>query len=42
LEGDVELASILLPVLEAWRSMRLRATELGRKLVADARKNEAC
>jgi transposase len=37
-----ELASILLPLLEVWRSMRLRAAELGRQLVADARKSEAC
>lgn len=36
------LASILLPLLEVWRSMRLRAAELGRQLVADARKSEAC
>src|ERR1700712_4177881 len=37
-----ELASILLPLLEVWRNMRLRAAELGRQLVADARKSEAC
>jgi transposase len=37
-----ELASILLPLLEVWRSMRLRAAELGRQLIADARKSEAC
>lgn len=37
-----DLASILLPLLEVWRSMRLRAAELSRQLVADARKNEAC
>lgn len=36
LADHAELASILLPVLEAWRSIRLRATELGRQLVADA------
>lgn len=41
LAGYAELASILLPVLEAWRSMRLRAAELGRKLVADARLGRA-
>ena len=27
------LASIVLPLLEVWRSMRLRAAELGRQLV---------
>jgi transposase len=37
-----DLAVIVLPVLEAWRSMRLRAAELGRQLIADARKSEAC
>jgi len=42
LAGYAELASILLPLLEVWRSMRLRAAELGRQLVADARRNEAC
>ncbi|HXR00937.1 MAG TPA: IS110 family transposase [Pseudomonas sp.] len=42
LADEAELASILLPLLEVWRSMRLRAAELGRQLVADARKSEAC
>lgn len=42
LADNAALASILLPLLEVWRSMRLRAAELGRQLVADARKNEAC
>ena len=37
-----DLAAIVLPVLEAWRSMRLRAAELGRQLIADARKSAAC
>ena len=37
-----DLAAIVLPVLEAWRSMRLRVAELGRQLIADARKSEAC
>lgn len=37
-----DLAAIVLPVLEAWRSMRLRAAELGRQLIANARKSEAC
>lgn len=37
-----ELASIMNPLLEVWRNMRLRAAKLGRQLVADARKSEAC
>ncbi|WFU51287.1 IS110 family transposase [Sinorhizobium terangae] len=37
-----ELARIILPVLEAWRSMRARAAELGRQLIASARQSEAC
>jgi transposase len=36
------LAPIVLPMLEAWRSMRIRAAELGRQLVADARQSQAC
>lgn len=42
LAGHADLASILLPLLDVWRSMRLRAAELGRQLVADARRSEAC
>ena len=37
-----DLAAIVLPILEAWRSMRMRAAELGRQLIADARQSEAC
>jgi transposase len=33
------LAPIVLPMLEAWRSMRIRAAELGRQLVAGARQS---
>jgi transposase len=36
------LAAIVLPVLEAWRSLRLRAAELGRQLIAEARQSKAC
>ena len=36
------LAPILLPLLEAWRAVRLRAAELGRQLVTSARRSEAC
>ena len=32
------LASIVLPMLEAWRGIRIRAAELGRQLVRDARR----
>jgi transposase len=42
LDDQKDLAAIVLPVLEAWRSMRLRAAELGRQLIAKARKSEAC
>jgi transposase len=37
-----ELAAIILPLLEAWRSVRMRAAELARRLIADARQSEAC
>ena len=36
------LAPIVLPMLEAWRSLRIRAAELGRQLVASSRQNQAC
>jgi transposase len=36
------LAPILLPLLEAWRAVRLRAAELGRQRVASARRSAAC
>jgi transposase len=42
LTGQDELARIILPVLEAWRSVRIRAAALGRQLLASARQNEAC
>jgi transposase len=32
----------VLPMLEAWRSLRIRAAELGHQLVAGARQNQAC
>ena len=41
LTGQEELALIILPVLEAWRSVRIRAAALGRQLLASARQNEA-
>jgi transposase len=36
------LASIVLPMLEAWRDIRIRAAELGRQLVREARRSQAC
>jgi transposase len=36
------LAPIVLPMLEAWRSMPIRAAELGHQLVAAARQSQAC
>jgi transposase len=37
-----QIASIVLPMLAAWRDIRIRAAELGRQLVADARQSQAC
>ena len=37
-----DLARIILPLLEAWRSVRLRAAELDASLLGDARQSEAC
>lgn len=37
-----KLASIVLPLLEAWRSMRTRAFELGKQLITEARHSPAC
>ena len=31
-----------MPLLEAWRSIRLRAAELTRRLIGDARQSEDC
>lgn len=42
LAGQDELAKIILPLLNAWRGVRERAGELGRQLMADARKSQAC
>ena len=36
------LAPIVLPLLEAWRNLRIRAAELGRQLIAGARQSQAC
>lgn len=37
-----DLARITLPLLEAWRSLRVQATELGRQLLAEARRSQPC
>src|SRR6195952_5097005 len=42
LADQKSLAGLVLPALEAWRSLRLRAAELGRQLIAEARQSEAC
>jgi transposase len=42
LSENSELAAIIMPLLEAWRSIRLRAAELTRRLIGDARQSEAC
>ncbi len=36
------LASIVLPLLEAWRSVRLKASALERRMLADARQRQEC
>ena len=41
LADDAALARIMLPILEAWRSLRSRAAELDRQLITAARTNEA-
>ena len=38
---EAALARIMLPMLEAWRSLRSRAVELDRQLITSARTNEA-
>ncbi|MDP9635087.1 UNVERIFIED_ORG: error-prone DNA polymerase [Ensifer adhaerens] len=41
LDGNNELAKIILPLLEAWHDIRKRATDLGRQLLIVARGSEA-
>jgi transposase len=40
--GREDLACILLPVLEAWRNVRARASELTRQVLTTARQSDAC
>lgn len=42
LADNDDLGHIIRPLLEAWHAVRLRAAELGRKLLADARRSDAC
>jgi transposase len=42
LAGRDGLAIIVLPLLESWLGIRVRAAELGRQLVATARQSQAC
>lgn len=37
-----DLARIILPLLEAWRGLRIQATELSRQLLAEARRSQSC
>jgi transposase len=37
-----DLAVIIMPLLDVWRSLRLRAANLGRQLIAGARRCKAC
>jgi transposase len=41
LDGNNELAKIILPLLEAWHDIRKRAADLGRQLLIVARESEA-
>lgn len=42
LRDNAGLEQIILPLLEAWRSLRARATELSKQLVTTARTSEQC
>jgi transposase len=42
LSSHHDLAHVVLPLLDAWKGLRARAEDLGRKLVADARQSQAC
>ena len=42
LANNRDLGQIIRPLLEAWHAVRFRAAELGRKLLADARRSAAC
>lgn len=42
LDDQATISAVVLPMLEAWRSSRARAAELGRQLIEDARQSQAC
>jgi transposase len=42
LEGQEALASIVLPLLETWRTVRMQAARLDRQLMAVARASAPC
>jgi len=42
LADNAGLSQIILPLLEAWRSLRLQAARLGKQLLAEARRNQHC
>lgn len=42
LGGRADIAEIVLPLVEAWRSIREQAAELGARLIATARKSPDC
>lgn len=42
LADEAALARIVLPLLESWRGLRQRATELSRQLIGEARHSKAC
>lgn len=42
LVGQAELAAIVLPLLEAWRSLRSQGADLGTRLVATSRQSPDC
>lgn len=42
LVGQPDLSAILLPMLDAWRGIRSRATDLTRQLLAEARQSHSC
>ena len=42
LADNTDLGQIIRPLIEAWRAVRLRAADLSGKLLADARRSDAC
>ncbi|WP_245499507.1 IS110 family transposase [Mesorhizobium sp. M1A.F.Ca.ET.072.01.1.1] len=42
LADNVGLSQIVLPLLAAWRNLRLQAAKLGRQLLAEARRSQQC